>query len=174
MIIVYIGRRGAGKTLSMVKDAYLYNKQGRRVISNMQGLNFGEYMSNDQILKIDKNSDIKHAVMLIDEIQIFFDSRRSMNKGNISFSNFVQQIRKRDIIMLGTTQFSNSIDKRLRDHTDVIARPKFVSKFNVCEVRYIDVTSTQDDENFGIPDEVSTVFNALEVFSLYNTGEMVK
>lgn len=173
MIIIYLGRRGAGKTLSMVKDAYIYYMEGRRVISNMEGISFAEFKSNDEIKAIDKNSDIDNCVLLIDELQIFFDSRRSMTKGNINFSNFVQQIRKRGVIILGTTQFSNSIDRRLRDHTDIICYPTFHKKYNVCELTYMDMTSIQD---VGIEeyDTVKTFYNAQDIFNLYNTNEMVK
>ena len=175
MICVYVGRRGRGKTLTMVKDAYIYYKNGRTIISNMEGLHFPHvYMDNEEIKKLDKNSNIDNVVLLIDELQIFFDSRRSMKKGNIDFSNFVQQIRKRGVDILGTTQFTNSIDKRLRDHTDIIAQPNFIKDFLVCEVTYIDVTSTEDIFSNGIPDSIQTTFDCREVFKLYNTNAMVK
>jgi len=174
MIVVYIGRRGAGKTLTMVKDAYLYYLNGYKIISNMEGVEFASYMSNEEILKLDKNSKIKNAVLLLDEVQIFFDSRRSMKKENLTFSNFVQQIRKRNILMLCTTQFAGTIDKRLREHTDIVAKPKYFEKYKICRVKYIDVTSTQDEENYGIPEEKIVFYNALEIFGMYKTGEMIK
>ena len=71
VIVIYLGRRGAGKTTTMVKDAYIEYMRGRRVISNMESLTFGEYMSNEDIVKINKQSDIENAVLLIDEMQIF-------------------------------------------------------------------------------------------------------
>jgi len=55
-----------------------------------------------------------------------FDSRRSMAKQNLKFSNFIQQIRKRNIILLGTTQYSNTVDLRLRQHLDIIAYPNYI------------------------------------------------
>lgn len=173
MIMLYLGRRGAGKTLSMVKDAYLYYKSGRRIISNMSTLLFGEHMSNEEILRLTKDSDIVNCVIVVDEVQLLFDSRRSMKKENITFSNFIQQIRKRGIIMLGTTQFDNTIDKRLRDHTDVIALPKFNKDFLMCRVKYIDPTSNQDSEfsERELLHAIST-FDATFVFKLYNTNEM--
>lgn len=172
MIITYLGRRGSGKTLSMVKDAYIEYKRGRRIISNMQGLPFAEYMTNQQILSIDKNSNIYNAVILIDEAQIFFDSRRSMKKENIYFSNFVQQIRKRNIILLLTTQFANAIEKRLRDHTDIVAKVKFIEKYKLCKVKYIDITSIED-EYAEVPSQVEIVYDARSIFGLYDTNHMI-
>lgn len=174
MICLYLGRRGAGKTLSMVKDTYLYYKNGKRIITNMNSLNFEHtYMTNEEILKLTKDSDITNCVLVVDEIQLLFDSRRSMKKENITFSNFIQQIRKRGIILLGTTQFDNTIDKRLRDHTDIIALPKFNKNYNVCRVKYLDPTSTQDLENIsGEFDSITSYYDATMVYKLYNTNEM--
>ena len=90
MIVVYIGRRGAGKTLTMVKDAYIYHLNGYNVFTNMQGVTFGTYITNEDILKLDKTSTLKNVVLLVDEIQILFDSRRAMKSINITFSNFIQ------------------------------------------------------------------------------------
>jgi len=172
MIITYLGRRGSGKTLTMVKDAYLAFKRGKKVISNMKNIPFAEYMSNEDILALDKNSNLKDAVILIDEAQIFFDSRRSMKKENINFSNFVQQIRKRNIDLYLTTQFANSIEKRLRDHTDIIAKVKFLANYNLCKVKYIDITSVED-EYISEPLYVEVVYDATAIFDLYNTNQMI-
>ena len=171
-IVLYLGRRGAGKTLSMVKDAYLYLKSGRRIITNMNTLKFGDKMSNEKILKLSKDSDIYNCVLVIDEIQLLFDSRRSMKKENITFSNFIQQIRKRGIIMLGTTQFDNTIDKRLRDHCDIIALPKINKDLLLCRIKYLDPTSSQDVENDGILEYSSVVYDMRDIFKLYDTNEM--
>lgn len=174
MICLYLGRRGAGKTLSMVKDAYLYHKGGFKIISNMSTLNFEHtYMTNEEILKLTKDSDIKNCVIVVDEVQLLFDSRRSMKKENITFSNFIQQIRKRNIKLLGTTQFDNTIDKRLRDHTDILALPKFEKEYNICRVKYVDPTSTHDLENVtGEYENAVIKYDATMVFGLYDTEEM--
>jgi hypothetical protein len=174
-IILYKGKRGAGKTLTMVKDGLQYHLNKFKVYRNFKAP-FGEYISEDNILKLDKNSKIKDAVIMMDEVQIFFDARRFMKKQNISFSNFVQQIRKRNITLLCTTQFSNTIDLRLRQHIDIVAYPKFIKELNVCEVVYIDVTSIEDTIFSGVvePIYVKIVYNAIPIFKLYNTQEMIK
>lgn len=178
MIILYKGARGRGKTLTMVKDAFQFKKDGYNILSNIK-LSFGKHINNDDILLLNKDSDINNCVLIIDEIQIFFDSRNSMRKQNISFSNFVQQIRKRNIIVLATTQYSNTIDLRLRQHLDIIAYPNFIKKFNVCEVTYIDLTRLEDnflivnEEDKLKPKQIKVVYDARDVFKLYNTNEMI-
>jgi len=172
MITIYLGRRGAGKTTTMIKDAYIEYKKGRRIISNMESVPFAEYMSNDQIKQINKESAIEDAVLLIDELQIFFDSRRSMKKDNLNFSYFVQQTRKRGVDILGTTQFSNTVEKRVRDHTDFVARPKYLKEYGLIKVTYIDETSTEDDD-ITEPIKRSVVFNPRKVFKLFDTNEKI-
>ena len=172
VIVIYLGRRGAGKTTTMVKDAYIEYMRGRRVISNMESLTFGEYMSNEDIVKINKQSDIENAVLLIDEMQIFFDSRRSMKKSNLDFSNFVQQTRKRNIDIYGTTQFSNAVEKRVRDHTDITVRPQFLKNYNLFKVIYYDETA-KEDLFFTEAVKREIVFEPKQVFNLFDTNEKI-
>lgn len=178
MIVLYKGARGRGKTLSMVKDGAEYFLEGYKVLRNFE-CSFGEPIENDQILELSKDSELNNCVLLIDEIQIFFDNRRSMTKQNITFSNFVQQIRKRNIIILCTTQYSNTIDIRLRQHLDIIAFPNFIKDKNVCEVTYMDLTRLQDNDlilgqNAEMKPVLSKiVFNAEPIFKMYDTSEMI-
>lgn len=173
MIILYKGRRGCGKTLSLVKDGYSYHKAEWRVYRNFS-CEFGDYISNEDILNLNKESTIFNAVLMIDEIQIFFDSRRSMRKEALRFSNFIQQIRKRNIILLCTTQYTNTVDLRLRSHLDVMAYPDFDKRLKVCSVVYEDLTSIEDTFYMGLqPRTVKIVFNAKPFFKMYNTNQMI-
>lgn len=178
MIVLYKGARGRGKTLTMVKDGLGYYQEGYRVLRNFE-CSFGDYIDNEEILELSKDSNLNNCVMMIDEVQIFFDNRRSMTKQNITFSNFVQQIRKRNIIILCTTQYSNTIDIRLRQHLDIIVFPNFIKNKNVCVATYMDLTRLQDnDALLGNMQEVrpmlaKIVFNAVPIFKVYNTAEMI-
>ena len=174
MIVLYKGARGRGKTLTMVKDALQYQNEGWTVFSNMEGMKIGTFISVDDIQKIDKGSDIKRCVLVIDEIQSLFDSRRSMKKQNLDFSYFIQQIRKRGIILLCTTQYTNTVDLRLRQHIDILAIPRIWRELDVCEVKYIDMTSIEDEE-YGTnePDYTEIVYSTKEIYGLYDTEEMI-
>jgi hypothetical protein len=174
-IVLYKGKRGAGKTLTMVKDGFQYFKEGWLILRNFK-TSFGTYISEEDILKIDKKSKIRDCVIMMDEIQIFFDSRRSMAKQNVSFSNFIQQIRKRNIILLGTTQFSNTVDLRFRQHVDIIAYPNYIERFKVCEVTYIDMTTLEKGllSDMQEPSYTKIIYNPLPIFKMFNTEEMIK
>jgi hypothetical protein len=176
MIVLYKGRRGCGKTLTMLKDGLKYYSAGYNILRNFN-CSFGEYISNEEILALDKNSDIDNCVLMIDEMQIFFDSRRSMQKTSINFSNFIQQIRKRNIILLCTTQYSNTIDLRLKQHLDIIAYPNYNKEFSVCEVLYIDLTSIEDNlltNRNSEPASIKVVYYAQPLFKIYNTNQMIR
>lgn len=174
-IVLYKGRRGCGKTLTIVKDGLLYFKNGWKVLRNFDCA-FGELITNEQIIHLDKNSELFNAVILIDELQILFDSRRSMKKENISFSNFVQQVRKRNIIILGATQYANTVDLRFRQHADIVCYPNYLKELKVCECIYVDVTSIEDTILHTVtqPKFVKTVYDARPIFQLYNTEQMLK
>lgn len=176
MIVLYVGARGKGKTLTMNKDGYNFKCKGFEVFANFE-CSFAKEISNDEIMELNKGSELYDCVILIDEIQIFFDSRRGMYKRNIDFSNFIQQSRKRNINILCTTQYSNTIDLRLRQHLDVMAYPNFIKDLNVCEVTYKDLTTIENDIITGLitePKSVKIVYNAEKVFNMYNTNEMIR
>lgn len=175
MISLYKGAKGRGKTLSMIKDAYLYKLDGWDVLSNMKGVTFAKFISNEDILKINKNSPLYKVVLLIDEIQTLFNSRRSMKKENVDFSFFLQQIRKRGIILLCTSQFSNTTDLTLRQNLDIMVTPKFDKVLLVCHVKYVDLNSIEEDifNDDVKPVVVEVVFDAQSIFGLYDTDEII-
>ncbi|MFW6130088.1 MAG: hypothetical protein ACOC56_02815 [Atribacterota bacterium] len=174
-IVFYKGSRGKGKTLSMVKDGYEYHKNGWKVYRNFFCL-FGEYITNEEILNLDKTTTLKNCVIMIDEIQTLLDSRRFMGNKNVNFSHFIQQLRKRNITLLATAQFSNNVDLRFRQHIDITAYPDHIEKYPVCEILYIDVTSIEDDILGEIqePKIKRIVYNPKPIYKLYNTREMIK
>ncbi len=179
MIVIYTGKRGSGKTLTMVKDTINFYHEGWPIYTNITTLKIPSiHISEEEMLNIDKHSDIKNCVLVIDELQILFDSRSSMKNVNKKFSNFIQQIRKRNIILLSTTQYTNTIDKRIRQHLDIKVEPYFDKKLEVVEAFYIDLTSIGNNGVFEhyIPIEeqaksVNIVFEADQVYKYYDTEE---
>lgn len=175
MIVAYLGGKGRGKTLTMTKDAYDYYLMGYRVMTNMDNINFpAQIITNEQIKQINKDSNIVNCVLMIDEAQVFFDSRMSQTSGNKNFSYFIQQSRKRNIHIFYTAQFVNDVEKRLREQTDIKATPKIDEDTSVVEVTYTDLTTSEEDIDGTIrpPERVTLVFDAEPVFNLYQHEEM--
>ena len=125
IIIGYIGTRGRGKTLSCVREAHEHYKKGYKIYSNIK-LNrkiFPSYemVSLKQIVDWVKGDvQLKKAVLILDEVHVYIDSRSGMSKKNVILSYFVLQTRKRDVRLLYTTQFIDQVDKRLRQPTEVM------------------------------------------------------
>lgn len=176
-IHAYTGAKGKGKTLSMVKDMYKYSYRGWEIYTNI-GVNFAHNeLTEEHIKNLNRSAGLKNCVIAIDEIQIFFDSRLSQKKENKNFSNFVQQIRKRNIKLLFTTQYISTVDKRIRQHIDYIIKPKMLSILSnndICQYRIVDMSSIEENE-FGeitMPKERVTNFLTEQIFKLYDTKEM--
>lgn len=169
MIILYVGHVGTGKSLTMVKDALQYYHQGKKILRNFKGCKFGEFISNDKISNLNKHSDVRDCVLLIDETQINFDSRRHYSPSNKNFSNFVQQIRKRRIILLIATQFANTIDLRIRQHVNYLVFPNFNENLNICAVDYMDMRSI--DNMFEEPRMVRIVYDPVPLFDVFDSYE---
>lgn len=173
MIVLYKGSRGKGKTLTMVKDAYRFYKNGYRVLANFS-LGFGEYLSPDEILALNRSSNLMNCILVLDELQLFFDSRNFSRKENKDFSNFIQQIRKRNIHILGTTQYLNTIELRFRQHIDIVAYPFYDDRTCLCKVYYYDITLLEDDLDGVQINPILVCYDARKIFNMYNTYEMLK
>lgn len=120
-----IGRQGSGKTAFITKllvDNYTSDK---RVYSNYslfgidyQKITFDSKKNKNSIdiLKvISENPDyFNNSIMLLDEIHIYFDSRDYMRQNNRVIQNFFSQLRKRNILLLATTQYILHLDVRIR------------------------------------------------------------
>lgn len=171
MIILYKGRRGTGKTLTMVKDALNFYDKGWEIYSNFDIAIPYKKVTNEDLINLVENDKVKDCVLLIDEIQLLIDSRRSMKKESINFTYFIQQIRKKGIVLLCTTQFTRTVDVRLREHVDVVVRPRIYHKYPVVEVDYIDLTA---EEELGLPEIRTIVYNPERLFNMYDTNEVLQ
>src|SRR6056297_409720 len=175
MIISYIGRRGAGKTLTMVKDIINFHQKGWKIYTNFPlfGIEHRE-LTNDEIIELIHNEKINNCVLAIDELQTLLDSRKSMKKANMDFSYFIQQIRKRGMVLMSTQQFMDNVEKRFRQHVDIIVKPnamKLPSGSMVVSVDYMDTTTEQD---LGYIDTKSIVYDPSNVFDVYDTTQEQK
>lgn len=173
MIVLYKGARGKGKTLTMVKDAYKFYIDGYRIMANFK-IKFGDYISPRELMALNKESKLRDVILVLDELQIFFDSRNFGRAENKEFSYFIQQIRKRNIHILGTAQYSNTVELRFRQHIDVVAYPHYDSECNMCKVYYFDISRFEDDLEQIKIDPIMVVYPVKQIFGLYDTNEMLK
>lgn len=120
MIIVFIGTRNSGKTMSMTIEAYKKYKQGYKIYSNYH-LNFPytPYTVDDLLAFAESGMYFGNTIFLIDEAHLYFDSY-SKGKRNMIFSYFLNQSSKNDIDVYLTTQFARQIFVRIRLNTEIV------------------------------------------------------
>lgn len=124
MVLAFTGHRGAGKTLAMTYYGVraLYN--GYRVWSN-----YPITVQSDkgllESIPLDINAlrilsgEFAEGWVLIDELNLWLNSRRSMSINNLLFNQIFTMIRKRHLSLLYTTQNIEWVDKATRWQTDV-------------------------------------------------------
>lgn len=143
---LYVGAFGAGKTCTMVHDAYKLSCQFPQltILTNFHLQNFP---SHTKILNLKTAEDILHAptdtLVLIDEIGTIFNSRDFSKQGGVPKILFQHlcQCRKRRMMIYATTQRWNFLDKQLRDiaATVRVTHSHFGHPFTrICTVRTYD------------------------------------
>lgn len=123
---IYVGRFGAGKTCTMVNDAYALAKRYPQlhIVTNINLTNFPKHT---EILPLKTPQDIlnapKNTLVLIDEIGTIFNSRdfaaSKESVPKILFQHLCQE-RKRHLEIFATSQRWNFVDKQLRDITATV------------------------------------------------------
>lgn len=126
-VIGLIGDEGSGKTLFGVMLTMILSKMNNaEIYTNMKTLKLNYIDFNENFINVinniknDKNLLRIHRIAFIDEIHRYMDSRQSMYKQNIMFSQELVQIRKYRFDMVYTNVLTSMLDVRLRAITDII------------------------------------------------------
>lgn len=139
-IHLYTGRFGSGKTVSMCQKAYTLCQKYPQ-LSVLTNLNLTNFPEHTKVLKLNTAQDILEAprdcLVLIDEIGTIFNSRDfSSGKTAVPKPLFQHlcQCRKRNMMILGTVQKYNLLDKQIRDiSADVnVCVPAFSHPYTRC------------------------------------------
>ena len=183
---LYVGVFGAGKTCTMVNDAYKLARQFPQltILSNFKLLNFPP---STRILPLRTAKDILNApentLVLIDEIGTIFNSRDFSRDGGVPKILFQHlcQCRKRHLMIYATSQRWNFLDKQLRDivATVRVTHSHFAHPFTrISSVRTYDAVSY--DMAFSNPMLPLQALSARvylqtdKVRQRYNTDELVE
>ena len=165
MIIAITGSMGSGKTLLATIIAHKYFSQGSNIYANY-GLSF-KFTPLNMTQISDAHFDFNNALLVIDEIHLFIDSRNSMSKKNKIISYFITQSRKRNLVLIYTTQQSHQIDKRLRSNTDYFIKCDNLSTGKKEDV-FIRWTINDMEQHAR-----TYIFKADPYFKLYDTHQMI-
>jgi hypothetical protein len=169
------GNLGSGKTLIMSVLAYSdWCADGREVFSNYR-LSFPFKFLSMRILKeLFSKKSMRVADFVIDEMQIFMDSRNSGSERNKLMSYWILQTRKRKVNLLYTTQFYGQVDIRLRNAT--ATRVECVN-FGTYENPDLEFTISKraelNDELYFLPIKRFRLSDPKKFFELYDTNELI-
>lgn len=183
-----IGKQGSGKTAlitKFIKDNYT---EGMKVFSNYSliGIDYTP-ITFDSTLERDKDKlDVliqlredpnyfNNSIMAFDELHIYFDSRDFMKENNRIMQTFFSQLRKRDILMLGTTQYIMNIDVRIRRQCMNVFLMKYLGKnerlYGKGTIFYIEA---HDIDGYNTKFINSYNLDLEEYFQYYNTKELIE
>lgn len=176
MIIGFIGDMGSGKTLSMIAwTIELYN-QGFKIFANldiMGGIKYEPLSLAELIRYSDSEENFDNCVFLIDEAQMFMDSRGSMSKRNQIIGYFVTQTRKRNCWLFFTTQQYHQVDKRLRANTNAFAECHF-KELETLEGKQYRCMNNFQVLKFNRIKKIPIIFNPEPYFKYYNTNQVIR
>ena len=118
MFIGFTGSLGSGKTASMTFwGAYFAYKTGMPVYSNY-ALSMPREIKTQLIDSWDALTRITNGIVLLDELHITFDSRLWSNTAKRT--HFLLQTRKKNLVVMFTTQHISQVDKRIRNICDYV------------------------------------------------------
>ena len=187
MVIMFIGRRGAGKSLAMTTLAYIQSRRyaaagvAFSVVSNYK-LQFATHATPYLIEELTQFPPwARDLYVCIDEVATAFPSRRSLAGVNLLFANWLTQIRKRRCEVAFTTQFPQVLDYQVLLQVDLFIRCQERAAGRAVELYIYDWWGqwTGNDSRRPWPPEHDTwdwnvtFLNTHTVWPLYDTEELV-
>jgi|AntAceMinimDraft_18_1070375.scaffolds.fasta_scaffold152144_2 GTPase SAR1 family protein len=175
---IALGKQGSGKTLMITKFCVdNYNDKPRPIFSNYElkklpytSITFETSTDPKKLSILDTlDSDpnyFNNSIMLLDEIHIYADSLDFKKNNSRRLQIFFSQLRKRNILLLATTQYIMNVDIRIRRQTK-----------NVFEMKHIykDLYKVITSEIDGYFTEEISSYNIVlkEYYSHYDTNEVI-
>jgi len=179
MIHLILGKQGSGKTLYLVAKAFDYYKKGKVVYSNVH-LNFPYVKLNYKDII---NCKLENGIVIIDEIHLLLPARNCMSaKSRAICDGFLSMVRKKGLVVYGTTQTERKVDVRFREEKDYLYICK---KYAYINNRWTEVLHNQNlNKNIPIKinldvqemfskEIISINFNGNQYFDLYDTSQII-
>lgn len=179
MIVGVIGKRGSGKTLTMVKQIMDDLNKGKNIFLNfhlkLKHINKKYHkkihLLDDEFFKDYENFKLRNCSLFLDEIYVYIDSRTSGSKRNRIWSYFINQTRKRDISLYYTVQLFSSVEKRLRLQTELFIFPSI--KENNKEKFIVNTIAIPQDFSEMPKIKGKFIFKGNDYYKFYSTDEIV-
>lgn len=151
-LVIFVGPQGSGKTINAVLYVEdLLEKYPKAIIKT--NLKLKKYPIDNKRVFLFKNMDdffdIKNGeygtIFLIDEIQLYFNSLQSKNL-NMDVINFISQLRKQRVHIVGTSQVFGRMAKQLREQfSEVVVCKNYFGFMQIDKV--VNRDSIEDNDN---------------------------
>lgn len=184
MIIGIHGRLGSGKTLWLTYLLYKYYKNGYDIFTNYelnQDIIKSKTLNIDELMKYVvyniKLSD-KPMILGFDELQLFLDSRLSMDRQQTVSTYFLFQTRKRQTHVFYSSPMRGLNDIRIREQTNNITYCERIHKSSTNEC-YIEKCEKEHVFKYTLIDMDSNrkrtilLKNPEFIYSMYDTMELI-
>lgn len=121
MITGVVGLPGAGKTYFVVRRLFFQTLRdpGRLIVTNVRSLWFPFSSRIQYVDSLEECFDLRDCTLFLDEVHIWFSSRDYRSHGRI-YDAWVSQLRKASVDLVYTSQTIMSVEKLLRDRTDML------------------------------------------------------
>lgn len=168
-IFAILGERGAGKTLLARGLAEMYSaRDGIKVITNFKTK--GNALIENKPFSWIKNNleSLYDCVIFLDEAHVGIDSYEFLHTSVKALTDFITQIRKRNVTLFVITQRFDTLARRLRiqtnyfiqvEETDIPGRP-FVTIYDASQPAGHDFVKELD-------------YNGIPMFNKYDTNEII-
>ncbi len=181
-----IGKQGSGKTALITKLIVDNMKDKPRIFSNYHligidytPITFDNTLERDkgkmdvlEKLREDKNY-FNNSIMAFDEIQIYFDSRDFMKENSRIMQGFFSQLRKRKVLLFGSTQYIMNFDVRLRRQCMNVFLMKHIGKIDTFKGDIFRV-ETHDIDGYNTRFISSYQLDLSDYFDYYDTEEIIE
>lgn len=190
-LFLLVGLQGSGKTAFATR--LILNEHNNRPIFtnyNLYGIPFikitlgnekAEKSGSIDILKtIKKNpSFFDNSVMVLDEIHVYFNSKNYFKDRQRELDQFFSQLRKRNILLIATTQRFMSVNISVRSQArflmeleKVVFEPRTKRRDNDTLFK---VSTYRQEQGYYYPQQVAkpVIFDLKPYFRYYNTLEVI-
>lgn len=137
---------GTGKTMLAILLCRTVNKIAQDLfnISTEWNARENSFLDSNPYIEFYENAD-PGAVALVDELEIIVDNRRSMSNKNLAFSHAWQKLRDKNVVTVATAPGLHSLDKRVKENSDIWINVTAQGKANTYYLTY------HDFEGYWIP-----------------------
>lgn len=153
-----MGKMGSGKTLSMsVLAEYIAWKTGAPLFANYTLANSAPVNSLYELYHLES------GIFCFDEIWLTMDSR--LWKDNVKLTRWINQTRKKKLIVFYTTQHIRQVELRCRTATDIVI---------FTEKRRSGIALTFIDYQYNLLGKTFLIDRPQRFYGLYDTFEVLK